>query len=325
MGTKIRVGLIGCGGNMRKAHLPRIKAVRDAQLVTVSDPLPEAAQQIIETWGKLLTVYGDYRQMLRQEDLDAVIISTPHSQHIEQARAALNRKLHVLVEKPLTIKAAHARALLQLAQKHDRVLHVAYQRHHQPEYAHVRQLIARGALGEVRSVIGYVTQAWGVRGGWRCEPELSGGGMFMDTGSHLVAAVFFTTGLKARHVAAVVDCAGQPVDINTAVSVGFESGAVGSISTIGNAACHDERLAIHGSEGCIVMHQHRWQLKSLLLNDEPMQVPRSLTPDTPDAAFFRWIRCRDGYEPPDYAIQVARFSEAVYESAVSGRRIRVRR
>ena len=61
------------------------------------------------------------------------------------------------------------------------------------------------------------------------------------------------------------------------------------------------------------------------MNDEPLKIPKSVKPETPDAAFFRWIGNRKGYEPPYYAVEVANISEAAYRSAKTRKPVRVAR
>jgi predicted dehydrogenase len=170
-----------------------------------------------------------------------------------------------------------------------------------------------------------VTQGWGwgTGGSWRLIPKFSGGGMFLDTGSHLVAASLFTTGWKVSEVTAIIDNKDKQVDILAAVSMRFREGAVGTICTVGQAGLHDERLAIHGTKGCIVIHLHQWGVKTVLLNDQPLKIPSKYKNDTPDAAFIRWIRGGKGYELPEYALEVQRLSEAAYKSAATGRRVKV--
>ena len=114
------------------------------------------------------------------------------------------------------------------------------------------------------------------------------------------------------------------MDVNTIVNVRFKGGAVGTISTIGNAAHHDEGIAIHGSEGGIVFRQHRWRTKFVHFNDRPMRVPARIRNTTPDADFLRFIRNGGkGYTSPDYTVRVAKLSEAAYRSAAEGRPVRV--
>ena len=319
----VKLGLIGCGGNMRHAHLPRIAEAKGVRLVAVSDPDEYATQELTNIWHQPVHQYNDYRTMIRKDRLDAVIISTPHGLHASQARFAMNHNLHVLMEKPMTIRATDAQALLKLARSKKRILHVGYQRHHQAVYVHARKMIATGQLGRLRSVIGYVTQNWLAAGlGWRADPKLSGGGMFMDTGSHLVAAILFLTDLNIQEVTAFVDNVGAPVDINTVVALRFVGGAVGTITTIGNAEKHDEQISIHGDKGSITIHQHEWGIIRSLHVDQPMKIPASIKEESPDSAFFRWIKSSKGYVPPDYALQVSRVSEAVYKSAGQKKPIR---
>ena len=323
---KIRLGLIGCGGNMRGAHVPHLQEDGQVELVAVMDTVEQQARLLMETWGQEVAYYKDFKKMIRREELDAVFISSPHAAHYQQVRTALQSDLHVLVEKPLTTSSRHSRKLIELAEKKKRFLQVSYQRNFYPPHVYARELVQKGVIGEVRGVVSYVTQNWGGISGWRLVPELSGGGMFIDTGSHLVASTLWITGLEPVRVSAFVDCADKKVDINIVVNVRFKGGALGTLNTFGNASRHDERIAIHGSEGCIVFHLHQWKIQAVLVNDEPMKIPARLKEDSPDAAFFRWIRNQSkGYEPPWYALQVARLSEAAYKSVQLKRPVRVAR
>ncbi len=323
---KIRVGIIGCGGNMRGAHVPRVKADRNVELAGAADPVKAQADELMSRYGQQVPYYVDWKKMLRAEELDAVLISSPHSTHYEQVRAALRGGLHVLCEKPLTTASRHSKALLELARKQKRYLQVSYQRNCYPPHVRARELIKKGAIGKLRAVVSYVTQGWSRTSGWRLDPELSGGGMFMDTGSHLVASTLWITGLKPSEVFAFMDNAGKKVDINAVVNIRFANGAVGTLNTIGNASQHDERIAIHGSEGCIVFHLHQWRVVEVLVNGEPMKVPARIKDAAPDDVFFKWIRTGGkGYEAPDYALQVARLSEAAYKSVKLKKPVKVAR
>ena len=321
---KLRLALIGCGGNMRGAHVPRIQGDGAVDLAAVADTSEDQATALMDRWGSEVPFYKDYRKMIRNERLDAVMISSPHSMHYEQARFAMNNDLHVLVEKPLTISSKHTRSLINQSEKLNKILLVSYQRNYYAPHTYARELIQTGKIGELRGIVSYVTQNWGAASGWRMVPELSGGGMFMDTGSHLVASTLWITGLMPRQVSAFMDHAGKDVDINAVVNVQFKGGALGTLNTFGNASRHDERIAIHGSKGCIVFHLNQWQIKSVLLNDEPVRIPKRIKEDTPDDAFFRIIRNGgQGYELPYFALAVAQVSEAAYVSLEKGTPVRV--
>ena len=322
---RLSVALIGAGGNMRNAHVARIAADGAVAIAGVADPLESQARLLMERAGRDVPHFPDWRAMLDDVDADGVLISTPHREHYRQAMACLERDRHVLVEKPMVIQPDHGKRLLAAAAERRLALVVAYQRHWMPHFVYARELVERGALGEIRSVVAYVTQNWLGVGGWRLDPGLAGGGMFMDTGSHLLAAVLWVTGLQPKVVSASFDNIGRAVDVNGGVVVDFSNDAIGTLTTTGNAARHDERLAISGSEGSLVLHLHQWQVRSMRLNDEPVELPKRIKPSTPDAALFRWIRNGlAGYEPQDFALQVSRLTEAAYRAAEESRPVNVR-
>lgn len=147
----------------------------------------------------------------------------------------------------------------------------------------------------------------------------------MDTGSHLVASTLWMTGLQPAQVHAFMDHRKQQVDLDTALNIRFTNGALGSLHFTGSADRHDERLAIQGDAGCVVFHLHQWGIRQVLLNGEPLEVPDRTKEQSPDAAFLRWIRGGKGYEEADFALQVARLTEAAYKSADLKRIVRVAR
>ena len=92
--------------------------------------------------------YTDHRQLLEREDLDAVTVSSPHGLHHRHARDALERGLHVLVDKHFVLRTSEARELIALARARGRVLLVALNRHIDPANLYARDLIRGGALGD---------------------------------------------------------------------------------------------------------------------------------------------------------------------------------
>ena len=82
---------------------------------------------------------------------------------------------------------------------------------------------------------------------------------------------------------------------------------------------------IAGTKGSLVIHMHQWQVRSLLLNDNKVDVPRRIRASTPDAAFFAAMRKGvDSIEPPEYAFQVAQLTEAAYKSANENKPVSIR-
>jgi predicted dehydrogenase len=322
--TKTRVGLIGCGGIVHRFHLPQILENRHAQLAAVADPSSDRVEELFAKARVRCASYFDYRQMIRDAELDAVIISTPHSLHYEQARLALEHNLHVLIEKPLAIRSSHAARLTTLAEAHSRILVVAYQRFFQEKSVYARELIATGQIGEIRGVAAHITQSWENVTGWRADPAVSGGGFLMDTGSHLVSTVLRITGLTPVAIRATIENRGKPVDISSILTVEFGNGALGSLSFFGDAKLYEESVTIHGTKGCIELATSHGPPRPLLLNNEPVAIPKRIKASSPGASFIAWIRNGgEGYAPPSVEVDTVRLTEAAYRSARDGKRVRL--
>ena len=321
----LRVVLIGAGGNMRGAHIPRILDDKRTRIVGVADPEEDHANLLQEKVGYEVPYFTNWLAMLKNVESDGVIISTPHKHHNLQVKRCLEGGRHVLVEKPLVIQPNHANSLIQLSKRVNRILVVGYQRHWLPEFVYARELVARGEIGEIKGVAGYITQNWESIEGWRLDVELSGGGMFMDTGSHLLAAMTWITELVPKKVWATFNREGKKVDVNMTCHMQFDGGTLGSISTVGNAGRHDESLMISGSEGSLLLRMHNWQVQPLLLNNEQVDVPRRIRSTTPDAAFLAGIRKgTDSVESPEYALAVAHLTAAAYKSIQDNKPVSIR-
>src|SRR6266496_4446293 len=130
--TQIRIGVIGAGWFASRRHLPDIVGHPELRLSALCRRNPDALQLLAGQFQPD-AVYSDWREMLDKRPLDAVLIATPHDLHYEHAKEALERGLHVLLEKPMTIRSDHARELCALARDRNRVLAVAV---NPPYWAH---------------------------------------------------------------------------------------------------------------------------------------------------------------------------------------------
>ena len=128
---KARLGFIGAGWWATSNHMPVFAAREDVELVGVCRLGKEELRQVQEAFG-----FGyateDYHDLLDKCELDGVVVASPHTLHHEHARAALEKGLHVMCEKPLTTRAEHARELVQLADGKGVQLLVPYGWHHKP-------------------------------------------------------------------------------------------------------------------------------------------------------------------------------------------------
>ena len=322
--TDIRIGLVG-GGGMGNHHARAIAHRERASVAAMCDPSAEALARLAATLGSAgqkAARYSDLGAMLEREALDAAVITTPHTLHGDHVRACLRAGLHVLVEKPMTTTSADARDFISLAQKADRVLAIAYQRHGEGKFIKARQLLQEGTIGEVRLVHLIIAQDclgnFQPGASWRADPELSGGGHFMDTGSHVNDILLWTTGLEPRRVQAFIQQEGTLVDVLTAVAVEFIGGAVGTLAYTSLSPEWREEFTFYGTEG--VMRFGAAEPLRVQRRGEDVILPIAPPGGQPPLANF--IDAIEGkaavQAPPVCGLRVAQLSEAVYASARTG-------
>ena len=149
--NRVRVGLIGCGGRgMFDARLMR--EVPDAEFVAVCDLYPPHLARAKEWAGAAAKEYKDFRRLLEQKDLDAVLIATPDHWHAIPTVLACQAGKDVYVEKPLGHNIKEGRAMIAAARRHNRVVQMGTQQRSAPHYAEVARIVQSGVLGPVRFV-----------------------------------------------------------------------------------------------------------------------------------------------------------------------------
>jgi len=153
-----RVGLIGAGW-YGKSDLWRLIQVAPVEVVSICDPDQRMLAEAVEIASqrqksrKAPRTYGDYREMLKEKDLDIVIIGTPDHWHALQTITAIEAGADVYVQKPISVDVREGEAMLDAARKHGRVVQVGTQRKSTPHLIDVRkQVVEAGLLGSVGHV-----------------------------------------------------------------------------------------------------------------------------------------------------------------------------
>ena len=147
--TPIRVGMIGLG-RFSRYHLKCLKQQQGVVLAAVADPNRERTEEVAAEWG--CRGYEDWRRMLEDEALDAVVVLTPEDMHTEPVLKALASGCHVFVEKPLALTEADARRMVRTAEERGKLLMVGHVGRFDPRIAHIRREVEAGSLGKLRSV-----------------------------------------------------------------------------------------------------------------------------------------------------------------------------
>jgi len=148
---RIGVGFIGYG-LIGKRHLLDFQEQPDANLTAVAEAHAGRLDEALTTIGAGARGYRDFRELLDDRNVDAVVISTPDHWHALQTMLACAAGKDVYVEKPLTLFVREGRWMVDVAEKHKRIVQVGTQQRSGPHYQQLRELIRSGAIGKVSSV-----------------------------------------------------------------------------------------------------------------------------------------------------------------------------
>jgi UDP-N-acetylglucosamine 3-dehydrogenase len=141
------IGVIGCGSIAEESHLPAIGRIPSARLVAVADSDESKARLVSEKF-RAERWYGDYKELLENEKVDAVDICTPTKYHPEITVAAAQAGKHVLCEKPVALSLAETDRMISACSKNKVKFMVAHSRRFIPRYSTVRRIIREGLIGE---------------------------------------------------------------------------------------------------------------------------------------------------------------------------------
>lgn len=148
---KLCIGIIGIGIWAVMSHIPNLRKSGRAEVVAITRRNPERLAMAKEALN-VAAACTDWHEMLDRETLDAVIVCTPHHAHREPTIAALERSLHVLVEKPIALKAHDAWAMINAAEQANRVLMVGYDSRTKAMWRAAKQALEAGAIGKIQQV-----------------------------------------------------------------------------------------------------------------------------------------------------------------------------
>lgn len=220
MAGELRWGILGTGGI---AHLQTNDLLKNGFTVTaVGSRTIQSAAAFAAEFG-IRNVHGSYRDLVADPEVDVIYISTPHPFHAEGALLALNAGKHVLVEKAFTINARQAREVVETAEAGKLVVLEAMWTRFLPHMRRIREIIADGTLGEVRTLIADHTQDLPTDPAHRLNnPEL-GGGALLDLGIYPVSFAWDLFG-KPETIQANAAKTATGVDRQTAIIFSYPDG-----------------------------------------------------------------------------------------------------
>lgn len=196
---KLRVAVLGTGGIIRDAHLPALMANDRVEVVALGHSRFESLQALANEFD-IADIYTDFDALAAASNIDAVVNGLPNYLHASTTIAMLSHGKHVLCEKPMAMNVAEAKAMQAAAATAGVKLMIAFPWRSNPDYQWLRAKLAAGVLGKVYKVrADAVTPSGGPDpSNWRTQPEISGGGVMFDIGSHSLDTISFLFGDQVR-------------------------------------------------------------------------------------------------------------------------------
>ena len=248
-------------------------------------------------------VYGTWQELVaaevgRPDRLALVTVATPNTTHYEIARALLEAGFHVFCEKPLTTTLEDALRLESIAAGRNAICAVNFGYSGYPMVRHMRSLVHRGELGEIRLVkaefaAGFLADSSiddNPRVRWRFDPELAGNSFVMaDMGSHAMHLVTFVTGQRVRSLSADLSTGvkGRGLEDDAYVAFRTSGGAIGRlwVSVLAAGRTHGLTLQVFGGKGGLSWEQERPdQLKFTPVGEAPRILERGMDGLSAEAA-----------------------------------------
>lgn len=225
----VRWGILATG-KIAKGFAQNLALLPDAALAAVASRKVESAEAFARDLGSTETrAYGSYEQLVADPDVDVVYVATPHALHHEHTMLAFDAGKPVLCEKALTLTAREAEDLVRVARERRLFFMEAMWMRCNPVIRRIKQLAERGDLGriqQVRADLGFLVDA--PESDRLLAPEL-GGGALLDMGVYALTFAHLFLG-DPEKVEAVAEMSETGVDLNLALSLGWASGAVASLS-----------------------------------------------------------------------------------------------
>jgi len=243
-----RWGILSTAKIARDHLLPAIAASENGVVAAIASRDPARARQLADRWNAP-HAFGSYEELLASVEVDGVYIPLPTSQHVEWAAKAIEAGKHVLVEKPLALKAADIAPLIALRDRHKVLVSEAFMVVHHPQWLKVRALIAEGTIGRLRHVQGAFSYFNVDPHNMRNQLDL-GGGALPDIGVYPVVTTRFTTGGEPVRVQATIERAATfGTDIYSSVRADFGGFELSFYLSTQMAA--RQIMVFHGDKGFI--------------------------------------------------------------------------
>jgi myo-inositol 2-dehydrogenase / D-chiro-inositol 1-dehydrogenase len=258
--SKVKVGIIGSQFEADIHAASFAIMPEEAEVVAVASPTQGHADELAKRYG-IPRVFRDYREMLREPDVQMITITAPNRLHARMTVDAANAGKHVVCEKPLCMTLEEADLMIDSCKRKGVLLQYAEELFFTPKYVKAKEMADSGAFGKVY-LVKQSEKHFGPHGDWFWDVEQSGGGVFFDMGCHGVAFCYWFLGRPA--IKTVYAQMGTYVHRDKTVGeddcicvIEFANGAVGMVEdSWARRGGMDDRVEIFGEGGCTYANLH---------------------------------------------------------------------
>ena len=274
---KVKWGLIGAGDIARRRIVPALQDLENCELLSVCRSKSELAQSFADEFG-IPKWFADWRDLLRDEEIEAVYIATPVYLHKEQTVFAAQNGKHVLCEKPMAMNPAECEEMIAACNSNSVTLGIAYYRRFYPVIKRIKQIIESNEVGKpVLAQINafeYFDSPEDQPRHWLLEKEKAGGGPMMDFGCHRLEVLSNLFG-KVLNLKSIVsnENFNREVEDTAAVILEFENGICANL-TVSHAAFEaQDTLDIFGDKGSLhITTLNKGELRIITKDGERIEV-----------------------------------------------------
>jgi len=331
----LRIGLVGVGSAAQVNHLPSLKKLDGVELVALCDRDSEKAARVAQKFG-VEHAYARFEDLLADDTIDAVDITTPNYLHAPMAEAALEAGKHVLCERPLARSSAEAASMAKAARKADRLLMCALQHRFRPDAQLLRKFVEKGDLGSIfQAKGGWLRQRteWD-SDEWREQKRESGGGVVLDLGFQTLDLALWVLGNpEVESVTASVHRQRKgAVEDSATAFLRLATGATLTLELTWGLLMEKEfqYLNLFGSGGAALLNPFRVHkgMHGTLVNVTPeLETSRNQYRQSMEAQLQHFVDAlrggRNAMGQADEILPVMHTLDAIYKSAEQGRVVKV--
>ncbi len=271
----VRIGVIGAGWWAVENHIPALRSFPDVEVAAICRLGKEELRRFQDLFH---ITFGteNYRELLDLPGLDGVVVCSPHYLHYEHSKAALDRGLHVVCEKPMTLHAREARELRDLADARGRHFLIPYGWNYSEMADQALAAMRAGLIGEIQHVHCHMASAlrelFSGQESWVGAESLvrpgldtwanpaKGGGWAHGQLTHALGLLFLLSGLEPETVFGITGVSSTGADLFNAIVCRFRNGATGTIggaATMPAGSPYQVDVRLYGSKGMLLVDVER--------------------------------------------------------------------